>query len=159
MKEDLGTQLKPTELEELQLIGAMVARGESADTIESRWKKLVTEINTVKPIKDIQELTQYVLKEAYQETSKDLEFYAAKVKYYDTMKKQVRDEIAQVRKLNQDYMNCLEQNLSSLEDYSQLTILNLQTAQQKQQQTIQMFSNVLKMMNDTAMAIIRNIRG
>ena len=158
MEVNLRTQLKPTELEELQLMGAMVARGESPNTIESRWKKLVTQINTAKPIEDINELIQCVLSESYLETNKDLQFYAAKVKYINDLEKQVSDEIIRVRKLTQDYIGCLEQNLSSVGDDAQLANMDLQNALQEQNQLLQTISSISKTLHDTANAIISNIR-
>jgi hypothetical protein len=52
-----------------------------------------------------------------------------------------------------------EARLSSLGDDAQLANLDLQNMLQKQQQTLQMMSNISKMLYDTAMAIIRKIGG
>ncbi len=49
--------------------------------------------------------------------------------------------------------------LNSVGDDAQLANVDLQNALQKQQQTLQMMSNMSKMLNDTAMAIIRKIGG
>ena len=53
MKEDLEPQLKPTQLKELKLMGAMVARGESPSTIQSKWKKFITQVVRTEPTIDI----------------------------------------------------------------------------------------------------------
>ena len=47
----------------------------------------------------------------------------------------------------------------SVGDDSQLTNICLQNALQKQQQSEQILTNVSKQMGDTAMAVIRNMRG
>jgi hypothetical protein len=49
--------------------------------------------------------------------------------------------------------------LNTIGDDSQLANVDLQNALQKQQQTLQMLSNLMKMMHDSAMAIIRNLKG
>ncbi|MCI0439288.1 MAG: phage tail protein, partial [Chloroflexi bacterium] len=53
----------------------------------------------------------------------------------------------------------LEQRLSLVGDDAQLANLDLQAEIQQQQQTLQTISNVSKMMHDTAMAVIRNLKG
>jgi hypothetical protein len=57
------------------------------------------------------------------------------------------------------YIHNLEQQLNSIGDDAQLANIDLQNALQKQQQLIQLLSNVSKMLNDTAMAVIRKIGG
>jgi hypothetical protein len=50
-----------------------------------------------------------------------------------------------------------EEELQDVGDDAQLANIDLQSALQKQQQTIQMLSNVSKMLHDTSMAVIRKI--
>jgi hypothetical protein len=52
-----------------------------------------------------------------------------------------------------------EQKLASLGDDAQLANVDLQNILQKQQQTLQMLSNISKMLYDTAMAVIRKFGG
>ena len=52
----------------------------------------------------------------------------------------------------------LEDKLNSVGEDAQLANLDLQNALQKQQQTMQMMSNISKQMHETAKAIINNIR-
>jgi hypothetical protein len=52
-----------------------------------------------------------------------------------------------------------EDKLNPVGDDSQLVNVDLQNILQKQQQTLQMMSNVSKMLYDTAMAVIRKIGG
>lgn len=53
----------------------------------------------------------------------------------------------------------LADRLNTLGDDAQLANVELQNILQKQQQTLQMMSNISKMMHDTAMAVIRKIGG
>jgi hypothetical protein len=57
------------------------------------------------------------------------------------------------------YIKGLEEQLSSAGDDAQLANVDLQNVLQKQQQTIQMSSNISKMLHDTGMAITRKIGG
>jgi hypothetical protein len=52
-----------------------------------------------------------------------------------------------------------EEKLNSVGDDAQLANVDLQNVLQKQQQTLQMMSNISKMLYDTAMAVIRKIGG
>jgi hypothetical protein len=55
------------------------------------------------------------------------------------------------------YVEGLDEQLSTVGDDAQLANIDLQSALQKQQQTIQMMSNISKLLHDTAMAVIRKI--
>lgn len=57
------------------------------------------------------------------------------------------------------YIEQLETQLNTVGDDAQLANVELQNMLQKQQQTMQMISNVSKMLHDTAMAVIRKIGG
>jgi len=50
-------------------------------------------------------------------------------------------------------------NVNSVEDDAQLANVDLQALLQKQQQTLQMLSNIEKELYDTAMAVIRKLGG
>ncbi len=50
-----------------------------------------------------------------------------------------------------------EEKLSTIGDDAQLANTDLQNILQKQQQTLQMMSNISKMLSDTALAVIRKI--
>jgi hypothetical protein len=52
-----------------------------------------------------------------------------------------------------------EEQLNSLGDDAQLANVDLQNVLQKQQQTLQMMSNISKMLHETAMAVIRKMGG
>ena len=70
-------------------------------------------------------------------------------------------QIAEYRKVAEDNLRQikeLEMKLSSMGDDSQLANLSLQNAMQKQQQALQMMSNITKLLHDAAMSTIRNLR-
>ncbi len=57
----------------------------------------------------------------------------------------------------ENYIDRWEQKLQTVGDDAQLANIDLQNMLQKQQQTLQLMSNVSKMLHETAMAIIRKI--
>ena len=57
------------------------------------------------------------------------------------------------------YAEAIERRLDALGDDAQLANVDLQNILQKQQQTLQMMSNISKMLYDTAMSVIRKVGG
>ncbi len=68
-------------------------------------------------------------------------------------------EVANDQETFDAYIKDLEESLATVGEDAQMANLELQDALQKQQQTIQMISNISKMLHDTAMSIIRKIGG
>ena len=66
---------------------------------------------------------------------------------------------AQRMKARQQRLRTLAAKLQGVGDDAQLANVDLQDVLQKQQKTMEMMSNISKMMHDTAMAIIRKIGG
>jgi hypothetical protein len=235
----------------------------SSAAVESKWAAYVGQLaRTGGPI-DVNDLVQAVLREAYLANTEDLRFFAEKVKFFNDLKKEIRDELTKARdafaetagqaddsdlltpygssevdgtfygdisiktvgdlekyhdqiahKLSPGggspaliqefervraelglysgstasaalqrpfeatlrsslqpgkeltkrseldaYIKGLEEKLNSVGDDAQLANVDLQNMLQKQQQTLQMMSNISKMLHDTAMAIIRKIGG
>mgnify|MGYP004269821129 FL=1 len=56
-----------------------------------------------------------------------------------------------------DYIKKVEDQLNSVGDDAQLANVDLQNMLQKQQQTLQMMSNISKALHDTAMSVIRKM--
>jgi len=56
-----------------------------------------------------------------------------------------------------DYIKTVEDQLNSVGDDAQLANVDLQNMLQKQQQTLQMMSNISKSLHDTAMSVIRKM--
>jgi hypothetical protein len=189
--------------------GRPSANIEIPDALQSRWGDFISQKGGGKQLPtDVNALVQWVLRESYMETTKDLYFYAEKVKFFNNCKKSIRDEMSRARdemvkyagkedteavnppftpaavatdfvgsteasagaataaeppattKGELDaYIQKMEEKLNSVGDDAQLANVDLQNILQKQQQTIQMMSNISKMLNDTALAIIRKIGG
>ncbi|MFC1712147.1 hypothetical protein ACFL6S_00695 [Candidatus Poribacteria bacterium] len=158
MKTESEIPLEPRQLEEMKLIGAMIARAEPATEIECRWKEFVERSKDKFAQFDVFELVQLAIREAYQENVEDLQFYAEKIKYLNDLKKRIRDELEEIRKTMAAHINSLEQRLSTVGEDAQLANIDLQNALQKHQQVVQMLSNISKMLHDTAMNIIRNLK-
>ncbi|OGR13138.1 MAG: hypothetical protein A2341_08555 [Deltaproteobacteria bacterium RIFOXYB12_FULL_58_9] len=219
--------LDPSSLQTLTSIaataGALSVSGggapQNTSDLQGRWAEFISKQN-LGGATDVNALVQMVLREAYMENTKDLHFYAQKVRYYNQMKKNIREELTAARKFlsnyagqesdaavnwnnyanstggkgpvafsstpnmdtgtptpadptgtqvggtdglasNKDglegYIQKLEEQLNSVGDDAQLANVDLQNMLQKQQQTLQMMSNISKMLHDTAMAIIRKI--
>ncbi len=164
MGTDLKERLKASQLKELQLISLMIARGEPSTTINVGWEKFLKNSKdelgaseTEETKIDIMDLINHVLSEAYEEASRDLQYYAQKVKFSNDIKRQIRDDLSRTRKTLEKYSTSVEASLSSIGDDAQLANIDLQNALQKLQHTLQLMSNVSKMLHDTAMAVIRKI--
>jgi hypothetical protein len=168
MNKEQSERLPLSKAKELDLISAMMGNGEPPDNIITAWEKFVTESKDHLIVRemegeklDIQVIIQHVLRGSYLEANKDLQYYAQKVKFYNDMKTNIRDELSKRREemsRMSDYIDKLEEDLQSVGDDAQLATIDLQNALQKQQQSMQLISNVSKMLHDTAMAIIRNIK-
>jgi len=79
-----------------------------------------------------------------------------------TQIKAMRDKLAESRRASSEFerwLQGLEKMLATVGDDAQLANISLQNVLQKQQQTMQMMSNVSKKLHETAMGIIRNIGG
>ncbi len=70
-----------------------------------------------------------------------------------TMRVKTIDTVAEM----EDYLKYLEEQMNSVGDDAQLANIDLQNCLQKQQQTLQMMSNISKVLHDVTMAIIRNM--
>ena len=144
----LETNMSARQVQALQQIAVIVARGENLETIKSWWEKLITDVVTRGVQIDVNGLVQDVVNQSYIESSRDLQIYADKVNLYNRTQKEIRDMISR-----------LEEELNSLGDDAQLANIDLQNALQKQQQLIQMISNISKTLSETALAVIRKIGG
>ena len=72
-------------------------------------------------------------------------------------REKMRNEILKIRESTERYISSLESMLDTAGDDAQLANIDLQNTLQKTQQTLQSMSNISKMLQDTAMAIIRKI--
>ena len=83
-----------------ELHGLMGQSGSTALTsgLASRWSEFVGAVAFEKgALVDINSLVQAVLRDAYMENTKDLHFYAQKVRYFNEMKKLIRNHLTEMR--------------------------------------------------------------
>lgn len=67
--------------------------------------------------------------------------------------------IVKTEQERQDYLRYLQAKLNAVGDDAQSANVDLQNVMQKQQQLLDMISNIGKLLNDTAMETIRKIGG
>ena len=124
--------LNPSRLsQDLAAISTMIADGKPTPAILEAWKGYVTRQVRLKNPFNVQETIQQVPRQAE----------------------------AQVRVRTDAQVTASRNRRSSVGDDAQLANVDLQNLLQKQQQTLQMLSNISKMMHDTAMETIRKIGG
>lgn len=69
----------------------------SSSDLQGRWSEFAGKVAQTGNI-DVNALVQSVLRDSYMENTKDLHFYAQKVKFYNELKKGIRDELTDARK-------------------------------------------------------------
>lgn len=116
---------------QLAAISTMIADGKQTSAVLEAWKGYIRrQVQAKKPI-NVQETIQQVQRHA------------------ETQVK-ARTDLEKTR---------LAAKLNSIGDDAQLANVDLQNILQKQQQTLQMMSNISKMLFDTAQSVIRKIGG
>jgi len=94
----LPTPTDSADLNDAYFLAAMAAvAGTNPSALESRWGEYIADMQTGGVPMDINALIQAVLREAYLETNKDLQFYADKVRYYNDVKEGIRSELTTAR--------------------------------------------------------------
>ena len=71
---------------------------EMAATLAGRWADYICDARSGAISKDINTLIQQVLRESYLENTKDLQFYADKLRFFNKLKKKIREEMARARR-------------------------------------------------------------
>lgn len=197
----LGEPIDVTPAEQVKLDGIVASlRAGEEKAAHSAWKQLVSSRAASGATLDPSALVQHVLYKSYLETTEDLRFYAEKVKYFNTAKKEIREHLqvlraeladmpakagsitiptivvckrcrpgkalvragkprAVTREQLEAYIAKVEEYLQTMGDDAQLANVDLQNVLQKQQQTLQMMSNISKQLHDTAQAVIRKMGG
>ena len=151
----------------------------SPSEFQSRWSAFVQQARNTAGA-DPNALVQAVLRASYEQTTQDLREFAERVKQANARKSALRSQgqalrgprlaaappkpiivgsalgpeaalLAEIRKW--------EEKLNTLGDDAQLANVDLQNILQKQQQTLQMLSNISKMLHDTAQSVIRKMGG
>jgi hypothetical protein len=135
----LRATLTPAQAARLTRIGATFARTRDRGPLLRDWQRFIAEVKP--PPGNIDALVQSVLRESYVESAEDLRNHAEKVKAFNDRRKALREK------------------LTTVGEDAQLANVDLQNVLQKQQQMLQMMSNISKTLHDSAMAVIRKIGG
>ena len=75
--------------------GSEVADG--PEELHRRWQKLVARAVEGPSGADPNDYVQWVLRQSYQETNKDLQFHADKVRFFNDLKRRIREEATRLR--------------------------------------------------------------
>jgi hypothetical protein len=89
-------QIRTVAPADIKIMGSMIARGESKETILGKWKAML--VGTNDRNLDVNALVQSVMREAYLQQAEDLKKYKDKVQYFNETKKKIRDEMDKARK-------------------------------------------------------------
>jgi hypothetical protein len=95
-----GVQLSPQGRTDLALIGLGIRNGAMSSEMQSRWGAFVADHAADGGAVDPNALVQEVLRESYLQTTEDLRFFAEKVKFYNNLKKAIRDELTKARNVD-----------------------------------------------------------
>ena len=95
---NLPPRLNPAQVAALNQIGQSARRGDQA-MLRQRWGAFAAGLPMETTPSDVNALVQWVLREAYQQQMEDLRSYADKVKYFNEIKKQIREEIGNARSM------------------------------------------------------------
>ena len=84
----------------LKAFAGQLRKNPNAPDLQSQWKELTRkgqgQTSSISQ-SDINAFIHYVLRNSYLETTKDLQYYASKVKAFNEMKKELREQIQKIR--------------------------------------------------------------
>jgi hypothetical protein len=159
-------QLTPPEADLLRQTGRAL-RESRIEAAQQDWALLISSRELLGM--DVNALVLWIVRESYLSATEDLRFAAEKVRYFNEQKRALRNLLEAARSCG--WARCRseaavraqiqrwEEALASIGDDAQLANVDLQNILQQQQQTLQMISNVSKLLHDTAFAVIRKIGG
>ena len=146
------------------------------EPVKQEWTQFVRSLeNHSKPI-DLNAVTDHTIRRGLLDAHGDLRFFAARADRLDReragvkrlltelrdLKRKIGEDAGSFEQVSEQMLDAeiakWEQKLSTIGDDAQLANVDLQGVLQKQAQTMQMMSNIMKLLNDQAMAIIRNIK-
>ena len=161
-------QVTPAQGEVLQKIARLLS-DDAVNEADALWGDFVAGlVGSGAPV-DIDALVQWVTRSAYLESVQDLKNRADRVRFYNELKKNIRREIERTTDFIKELakgdeeltaaqiIENLEVILDAVEEDAQLANVDLQTFLQKQQQLLQLLSNISKLLHDTAMSVIRKL--
>jgi hypothetical protein len=95
--------MPPAQLAKLKALAASIAglsTGQTSPTamthLQGEWADFVAQ-SKLGTTMDVNALVEFVLRESYLQTNKDLEFFAQKVKFFNELKQAMRDELTRLR--------------------------------------------------------------
>lgn len=156
----------------LKAFAGQLRKNPNAPDLQSQWKELIQEgLGQTSSISssDINAFIQFVLRQSYLEHTKDLQYYASKIKYFNEQKKQVREHIQKTRgklaqatevkdkKALEKLKVKLEQELKDLETQERLANFEIQRLMSQYNQAEQAASRIYKKKQDTESGVIRKI--
>lgn len=164
METTLLNNFNENQITDLNLISSKINKGDSHESIKKVWTNFIESAGDKfiasgksEPNVSIDEVVRYVVQKSFSLASDELDYQIEKSKYYEELKQKINAHILEIRNFMQKYISVQEEALNTLAEDSQLANIDLQNMLQKQQQTIQMLSNISKVLHDTALAVIRKI--
>lgn len=161
-------QVTPAQGEVLQKIARLLS-DDAVNEADALWGDFVAGlVGSGAPV-DIDALVQWVIRSAYLESVQDLKNRADRVRFYNELKKNIRREIERTTDFIKELakgdeeltaaqiIENLEGILDAVAEDALLANVDLQTFLQKQQQLLQLLSNISKLLHDTAMSVIRKL--
>jgi hypothetical protein len=162
-----------------RMIDAIKAEDDYA--VEQHWSDFIGSIKNNRIPLDINSVLLWTLRQSYLEANKDLSFFASKVKFFNDLKKTLRDELDEAERLwgekgcqatpvgtvcsldevccNMEvFISALQGQLQAVEDDTQLANLKLQSALQEHTQLVQAISSIMKAWNEALKDIIENLK-
>lgn len=153
--------LTQTQRQFARQLGQRLARDPRYQSIDADWQQFV---RSQPRGTDFGALVALVRREAVNAKQRETHLLQRRLNQSSREKAALSRELAHARQLQPTPLQKkkiadLEMRYRNVDDQNQLIQLDLQDILQKQQQTMQMLSNISKVMHDTAMAVVRKIGG
>jgi hypothetical protein len=143
---------------EMRAVSALIAQGRPEAEVKARWQAALAGASARET--DIEALVQAVMQQAQQMQEQDLKDAQAEMARTNQQKAALRQQMQTLRDQKRDLeARKMEEKLNSVGDDAQLANVDMQNVLQKQQQTLQMMSNISKMLHDSAMSVVRKLGG
>jgi hypothetical protein len=150
--------------EHVKTIAHLLSQGDISEA-EIIWRDFIASLRSEEIPVDINGLVLEVMRESYMETTNDLAFHAQKVKFFNECKKMIHSYIRQLRAIvskqvgsakDVELLSAYEDELRMINEDEQLASIDFQNILQKQQQVVQMWTDVSKSLRESAQTILQN---
>ena len=162
--------LSPAQMSKLNALRSKIAaRPQAAASVMPEWQAFMSD-KSMKG-KDVNAMVMYALQQSVSDAQRDKKAFLDKLRRHNDMAKALGDHMKELNKKAASLppgpkrskleaeIKATEFKLRKAKDDAQLASVDLQNMLQKQQQTLQMLSNISKQMHETALSIIRKIGG